>query len=602
MKFNTKKKLIWYFLKGSRRYFVMSALFAALVALLDMISPRIISFTVDSVIGNKAPSVPAFVMHIISAAGGMDMLRRYPVMVAAAAAATGALAAAARYLFRMMNALGSETMVRRMRDELFSHILTLPYTWLGENSTGDIIQRCTSDVQTVKRFISENMTSLIRTLFLITMALSFMAGLNRTVMFASAVYIPVIIFYSLFFYSKIGSAFEKADEEEGILSTIAQENLTGVRVVRAFGRESYERERFEKQNEKYTGHWVWLIRLLSAFWASGDVLTGAQTLTVIVTGAFFCVRGSLTAGDYIALVSYTIMLAWPVRSLGRVISELSKAGIAIERLRYIMDSEPERDREGCIEPPMDRDIVFDHVSFGYDKTGGEVLRDVSFSVPAGSTLGILGGTGSGKSTLMYLLERLYELPEGGGSITIGGVDIRNIRASYLRTNIGMVLQEPFLFSRKLSENIGIAAGTSDLKRIRRAAKAAKIDDAIESFTAGYDTFVGERGVTLSGGQKQRTAIAQMLIRESPVMIFDDSLSAVDAETDLQIRRALRERTGCATVILIAHRITTLMKADNIIVLDKGRIIQQGTHEKLLSEDGMYRKIYDLQSAGAEAEA
>ena len=248
---------------------------------------------------------------------------------------------------------------------------------------------------------------------------------------------------------------------------------------------------------------------------------------------------------------------------------------------------------------MDRDITFENVTYAYANAPSPVLKNVSLTIPAGSTFGILGGTGSGKSTLMYLLDHLYDLGPEGGKITVGGVDIANIKKDYLRRNIGMVLQEPFLFSRTLSENIGITGHEKNMDDIRRAAKIASIDDAIESFTAGYDTFVGERGVTLSGGQKQRTAIAQMLISKPPIMIFDDSLSAVDAETDMKIRHAIQENTGSSTVILIAHRITTLMNADHIIVLDKGRIREQGTHEELLAQNGLYRRIYDLQTAGID---
>jgi ATP-binding cassette subfamily B protein len=280
---------------------------------------------------------------------------------------------------------------------------------------------------------------------------------------------------------------------------------------------------------------------------------------------------------------------------------MSKAGISIERLRYIMNSEPETDRENPQRPPMDRDIAFEDVSFSYENASGPAIRNLTLTIPAGSTLGILGGTGSGKSTLMYLLDRLYDIKPGNGRITIGGVDIADIDRQYLHKNIGMVLQEPFLFSRTLAENIGIAGNEPDIEAIRHAAKLAGIDDTIESFTAGYDTFVGERGVTLSGGQKQRTAIAQMLLRKPPIMVFDDSLSAVDAETDMKIRRAIRENTGSSTVILIAHRITTIMNADHIIVLDQGRIREQGTHEELLERGGLYRRIYELQTAGIDVE-
>jgi ATP-binding cassette subfamily B protein len=602
MKKNTNAGLLLYFLRGSRRYFLLSVCFAVLASLFDMLGPKLISFTVDSVIGTQAPSLPRPAAAAVEALGGMAFLRAHLITMALAAALVGALAALCRYCFRALNARGAETLVMRMRDGLFSRILHLPYAWHGENNAGDIIQRCTSDVQTVKRFVAEQLTALVRTLILLAMAVAFMAGISVPVTLASAAFIPIVVGYSVFFYARIGSSFERADEEEGKLSAIAQENLTGVRVVRAFGRERYERDRFAQQNETYTAFWVRLIRLLSAFWASGDVLTGAQNLTVVVLGAALTVRGAISTGDYIALVSYNVMLSWPIRTLGRVISEMSKAGISIGRLRHIMAAEPERDRPGALTPPLDGDIVFDHVSFSYGSAADEVLHDVSFTVPAGSTLGILGGTGSGKSTLMYLLARLYELPPAQGRITIGGTDIADIRASWLRSKIGLVLQEPFLFSRTLSENIAIASEQADLQRVRGAAKTARIDDVIETFTRGYDTFVGERGVTLSGGQKQRTAIAQMLIRRPQIMVFDDSLSAVDAETDQQIRRNLaalrREGEARSTAILISHRITTLMHADRIVVLEHGRVREAGTHEELLALGGLYRRVYDLQTAEA----
>lgn len=368
------------------------------------------------------------------------------------------------------------------------------------------------------------------------------------------------------------------------------------------------------------------MRLLSAFWASGDLISGLQMVTVTVVGAYFSVAGTLSAGDFIAFVAYTLMLAWPVRALGRVIADLSKAGISIGRILDIMNAPVEADKDKTNDAPMTGDICFDHVSFGYENCGNQaqnssednneinqhsgVLHDVSFTIPAGSTVGILGGTGSGKSTLMYLLDRLYDLPGTCGHITVGGVDIADRSAEFVRKNIGMVLQEPFLFSGTIAGNIAIADGEENgdipnsdnekaisarMQKVRAAARIASLDEAVEKFPEGYDTFVGERGVTISGGQKQRTAIAQMLVRHAPVMVFDDSLSAVDAETDSKIRHALESKTGDSTVIYIAHRITTLMNADKIIVLDHGRVAEQGTHEELLAAGGIYRKIYDLQT-------
>ena len=474
----------------------------------------------------------------------MELLRRQPVLIAVSVIAVALTGAVFRFCFRYFNEVAAERFVKRIRDELFAKILRLPYAWHGANSTGDIIQRCTSDVETVKVFISEQLTSLIRVVVLIAMAIRFMWMIDPFMTGIASIFIPVVIGYSLFFYAKIGDAFEKADTEEGRLSAIAQEYLTGVRVVRAFGRERFERERFEKQNDYYTGFWIRLMRILSLNWVTGDVMTGLQYLIVNIMGAVFCVRGTITAGQFIAFVSYNSLLIWPVRSLGRVISEISKAGISIERILYIMNAEEETEPEGALRPPMDRDIRFEHVSFGYGGDSGEALTDVSLEIPAGATVGILGGTGSGKC----------------GRIMIGDTDLSDISNSYVRSQIGMVLQEPFLFSRSIEDNIAITSRSYRREDVRRASKTADLLEAVDRFPSGFETFVGERGVTLSGGQKQRTAIARMLIRKCPVMIFDDSLSAVDAETDARIRAALRK----------------------------------DTHEELLALGGIYRRIYDLQ--------
>lgn len=595
--FESSFALIRYFLQGSIFLFLISMIFAAVVSFLDMVLPRMISFTVDSVIGEMDPDLPQPVLFLLERLGGIPLLRERPWVLAAAVILVALAGAMFRFLFRYMNEVGAERFVKRMRDSLYRKVMHLPYAWHGENSTGDIIQRCTSDVETIKVFVSEQLTSLVRVIVLIALAVGFMAEIDRRMTLFASLFIPVIVGYSLFFYSRIGGAFEKADVEEGKLSAIVQENLTGVRVVRAFGREQYERGRFREQNERYTGFWIHLMKILTYNWVAGDLLTLSQYLLVIVMGTLYCVNDRITAGQFIAFVSYNSLLTWPVRSLGRVISEMSKANISLERLRYIMNSQEEQDPPEAVRPPMNRDIVFDHVSYSYANAAGEALRDVSFTIPAGTTVGILGGTGSGKSTLMYLLEKLYEIPEGSGQITIGGVDIRQIDSSYLREQIGMVLQEPYLFSRSLEENIRIAAEEKTREPVMRAARTADLLETVNRFPSGFETFVGERGVTLSGGQKQRTAIAQMLIRECPVMIFDDSLSAVDAETDARIREALRRETGDSTVILIAHRITTIMHADQILVMDHGEVAERGTHEELLEQGGIYRRIYDLQLAG-----
>ncbi len=588
----TKISLILDFLKGSKHFFAISILSAMVVTALDMLSPQLIRNTVDCVIGSEELKLPGFVVGWIEKTGGVEYLREHIWLIGCVIVAIALVTAVFRYLNMLFNAKGAESLVENMRNKLFAHIQRLPFSWHMKNQTGDIIQRCTSDVDMIKNFISEQLTSIFRVVILITMSLVFMFSMNVKLALVAMCSIPVIIGYSTYFHSHIRERFTECDENEGVLSTIAQENLTGVRVVRAFGREKFEKDRFEKQNNIYTDAWMKLCKVLALFWGAGDLMSGLQIMLVVILGAVFAVNGEMSAGDYIAFISYNGMLTWPVRSLGRMISEMSKAGVSIERIRYIMNSEAEADKPDAVTPDMRGDIEFKNVSFSYGEA--PILQNISFKIPKGTTFGILGSTGSGKSTLMYLLNRLYDLPAENGQITIGGVDVADMKGEWVRSHIGMVLQEPFLFSRTIAENIGITKKEMSLSQIRRAAAIACVDEAISEFTKGYDTVVGERGVTLSGGQKQRTAIARMLTQETPIMVFDDSLSAVDADTDARIRQELRGNLGSSTVILIAHRVTTLMQADCIMVMDKGKIIEMGTHQELMNNNETYRKIYDMQ--------
>ena len=602
---NQKKKsnaaLILDFLRGSKRFFAVAILSAAINSLAEMINPQIIRIALDQVIGGRpADSLAEPVRALVGRVGGFAYLRENLWILAIAIVCVAFFGVVGQYLFRVCNTKGAETLVKTMRDRLYAHIARLPFGWHMKNRTGDIIQRCTSDIDTLKRFVAEQLTSLFRITILLILSLSFMLSMNPLLTLIAFLPMPFIIIYSLRFHKKIGKGFLDCDENEGKLSAMAQENLTGVRVVRAFGRERYEKDRFEAHNEYYTGLWVKLSRVMSTYWSSADVFSGLQVMLIVVFGAIFCLNDRMIPGEYVAFLSYNQMLVWPIRMLGRMISEMSKAGVSIDRIAYIMNSGEEQDEPGAVDADMTGDVRFEHVNFGYENSP-QMLFDIDFTIPAGTTLGILGGTGSGKSTMMALLDKLYTVEPEKGRITIGGVDIRQIRTEHLRRNIGMVLQEPYLFSRTLEENIAITRPELSREEVREAASAACLDETIESFAKGYETFVGERGVTLSGGQKQRAAIARTLTQHTPIMIFDDSLSAVDTETDAKIRAALQKRFGTATVILISHRITTLSKADQILVLDKGRIAERGSHDQLKSAGGIYQKIYEIQSgAGEEA--
>ena len=589
----SQTKLLLQFLEGSKLLFVLSILSSALMTLVDMLNPQIIRGTIDNAIGGKESQFPEWVNSVVEDLGGFSHIGQNLWIPALAIACLGLIRVAAQFGTTMLNTAGSEVLVKNMRDTLFSHISRLPYAWHMKNSTGDIIQRCTTDVDRMRTFVAEQLTTVFRITILIAMSLYFMFSMNVKMAIIATVPIPIILAYSVIFRKEMHTGFKECDENEGLVSNIVQENLTGVRVVRAFANEKLEKERFKKQNDYYCSLWVHMGHVIGKFFSIQDILCGLQILLVTVFGAVLAVKGEMTSGEYVAFVSYNGMLSFPIRRLGRMLSEMAKAGVSLDRLAYIMDSEEEHDRPGAADYDMTGDIRFEGITFCYEE-GHDILKDINIEVPAGSTLGILGGTGSGKSTLMLLLDKLYDIPEGRGRITIGGVDIRDIRTQHLRKNIAMVLQEPYLFSRSLKDNIGIANEHLQLKDIERAAEAACLTEAIEGFTEGYDTFVGERGVTLSGGQKQRTAIARALTQDAPIMILDDSLSAVDNKTDARIRASLEERFGTATIIIISHRITTLSKADKVVVLDNGRITEQGTPEELKTAGGIYQKIYEIQ--------
>lgn len=596
-------ELIMRFLKGNIHFFVLTFLFAMANTALNSLTPQIVRVTVDSIIGGEDWELPAWLVNLLHLEMARNEAGKALLLAGAGIIITAVTAGIFNYFSKMNLAKGSESFVKDLRDALYAHTQRLPFAWHVRHQTGEIIQRCTSDVETVKNFVCNQMVEMFRIVFLIVLYLGIMFSMNVKISLIALVFIPVVVSYSYFFYSRTAKRFLAADEAEGILSSTVQENLTGVRVVRAFGREKFEMERFDEKNEAFCESWLSLGKLMSAYWGLGDLVTGLQIMAVLCVGITCTVHGEITLGGFLAFITYNSTLIWPVRSMGRILSDMSKAGVSIDRLAYILDAEPEEDPADAVKPPMNRDICFDHVSFDYGN-GQPVLRDVNCTIPAGKTFAVLGGTGSGKSTLIHLLNRLYDIPADCGRITIGGVDIAGIERGYLRKNIGMVLQEPFLYSRTIAENIAIALDASQdkMRDIRKATRIACVDEAIENFHHGYDTIVGERGVTLSGGQKQRVAIARTLMQQAPILIFDDSLSAVDAETDAKIREALKEEMGRATVILISHRITTLMQADCILVLDDGKVAQMGTHEELIAQEGIYRAIYDIQMNSEDREA
>lgn len=591
---NRKVRLVREFMKGSGLKYG-GAVFAVVVTVtVGFITPLLLEETIDAVIGRARPlRLPGFLGTWVESMGGVDFLVKHLWMMAGAIFALNLISGVFQYLRGRWMAEASESIAKNMRDKLYNHLQQLPYDEHVKAATGDWIQRCTSDVETIRRFLSGQIVEIFRSVLMIAVALTIMLGKNLRMTLASMVLVPVLFAFAWLFFNFVRKWFQESDEAEGRMSAVLQENLTGVRVVRAFGRQRYEVEKFSKANDELRDKTYRLADLLAVYWSGSDLISMLQTAIVLIYGIFLAASGELRVGEMTVFVSYISMLLWPIRQLGRILSDMGKSLVSFDRIDDILRKQPETDAPDATEPPLNRDISFEHVGFEYDASN-PVLVDVDFHVKAGQTVAILGATGSGKSTLMLLLQRLYDIQRG--DIKIGGVSIGKIRKPYLRSRIGLVLQEPFLYSRTVRDNVRIAMPEASDELVFEAASTAAAHGFIEEFENGYDTVVGERGVTLSGGQKQRVAIARTLIKDSDILVFDDSLSAVDTETDKAIRQALKERRGSATTFIISHRLTTLSEADVIVVLEAGRIAQMGTHEELIHQEGLYRRIYQIQGA------
>ena len=501
------------------------------------------------------------------------------------------------FLSGRLAAYTAEGITRRLRDFLFDHIQRLSFSYHATTPTGDLIERVTSDVDALRRFFSEQGIGMGRIILLFVINFIAILNLNVKLGLVSVVVIPFILIVSLWFFKKVTKAYEEYQAQEAILSTTLQENLTGVRVVKAFARQDYEKSKFEKDNwAKYLKGKI-LLLMHSLFWPLSDIVLGFQMLFGFVYAARMALNGEITVGMYLAYVGLVVWLIWPIRNLGRIIVSASTGLVSYGRLMEVVKQAREPLFDGRVQPtgPVRGEIVFDDVSFMYSDGKSNALKNISFHVKPGQAIALLGSTGSGKSSLVNLLPRFHEYT--GGRILLDGVELKDYSRSYLRKQIGIVEQEPFLFSRSIRENITYGVGRDvSQEEVERAAKAAAVHDVILSFPDSYDTLVGEKGVTLSGGQKQRVTIARTLLKNPRILILDDSTSSVDTETEAAIRDALNELMENRTTFIIAHRIQSVMIADLILVLDKGEIIQMGTHEELVSQmDGMYRRIYDIQT-------
>jgi ATP-binding cassette subfamily B protein len=567
---------IWRLMTGFRLPYFWANVSLGVAAVARTGSYLLLGRFVDTVLGNEAqagllPVLAAAFVGLALVQGGFTFL-------------SGKLAAQT-----------AEGIVRRLRNYLFDHIQRLSFTYHDRTPTGELIQRSTSDVEAVRRFFADQAIGVGRIVLLFVVNFAALVTINGQLALLSILVVPLVLVTSVLFFRRISVAYEAFQQQDAVLSTTLQENLTGVRVVKAFARQGYERDKFEGDNWEKFLRGRRLLTMHALFWPVSDILCGFQMLGGLLTGALMAIDGAITVGDYLAYAGMVLWIIWPLRNLGRFIVQMSTGLVSFGRVVEVIRQDREPLDEGSYLPAGDirGEVAFHDVGFAYD--GDErVLKGITFRCKPGQTVALLGLTGSGKTTLVNLLPRFYDYTSG--SLTLDGMELREIPRHLLRQQIGIVEQEPFLFSRTVRENItyGVGRDVTD-EEAEAAARIAAIHDTVLTFPQDYDTLVGEKGVTLSGGQKQRVAIARTLLRDPAILILDDATSSVDTETEAEIRAAMERLREGRTTFIIAHRIQSIMDADLILVLDRGRIVQRGVHEELMQEEGIYRRIYEMQA-------
>ena len=640
--------MMWRIAAGQRLRYGSAGLAIALATAFTFVVPLVGRATIDGAIsranddgkpggaGEAVAVADDNVQPIVDWMGGGDQVRDNLWIAALAILGLTALAGVFTYLKGRWSNAASERICQNLRDRLCDHLQRLPCAYHDKADTGDLVQRCTSDVETLRLFLSVQVVEIANALIILSVVIPMMLMLDVSMTLVSLSLVPLIVFFAVAFFVKVKHRFKAVDEAEGRMTTVLQENLTGIRVVRAFARQDFERDKFAKPTAEYRDRGFHLIRLLAWYWTTSDLFCLAQLVVALGMGAFWVSQGDMTVGTLYAFLAYLQLMLWPVRHMGRVLTDMGKATVAMGRMQEIL-SEQEEDAMGgwgkgyaCpsdttvdtgsaepvarrafatgTRPPDNRPrareadalpasfagrLSVRDLSFAYDG-GRDVLSDVNLTVEPGTSLAILGPSGAGKSTLLYLMLRLYEFDRG--VIELDGHDIRDLPRDVVRRQFGVVMQEPFLFSKSLGDNIRFGRSSAGDEQVTAAAEAACIHDAISAMTGGYETVIGERGVNLSGGQRQRVAIARALVKQPPVLVLDDALSAVDSRTEGLILEAVRRRKGRQTTVMVAHRLSAAMHADQIVVLDGGRIVQRGTHDDLTQVDGMYRDLWRIQSS------
>jgi ATP-binding cassette, subfamily B, bacterial len=586
--------LLWKQMRGFRGKYAWAIAALFVFTAINYLTPLIASATIDFALSHK-PDESRLTAWIIGLMGGADFVKERLWFPALLMVLLTIVAGGFSYLKGRFAAEASDGIARRLKDRLYDHLQRLPAKYHDRAETGDLIQRCTSDVETLRMALASQVVEVSNAVLLLLTALPIMILLDGRMTLVSFALIGPIIVFGYVYIGKVKHLFAEVAESEGQVTRVVQENLTGLRVVRAFARQDFEIAKFAGPNKLYRDRSLTLLRLMSWYWSTSDLIVLIQQGIVLFTGAYFISQGTLTVGTLFAFIMFLNMLLWPVRQMGRTLTDLGKSVVALNRMGEILSEPEESAPQTPANPvsPVAGKIEVTDLVFGHGEENA-AINGISFTVEPGETLAILGPSGSGKSTIMHLLLRLYDY--ASGSIKFDGHELGDLDRQWVRSQFSVVMQEPFLFSKTIGDNIRLGRGAAANDEISEAARLADIHDTISGFPSGYSTLVGERGVTLSGGQRQRVALARALLQDTPVLLLDDALSAVDAETESTILEALRSRHGRRTTLVIAHRLSTLAHADKVIVLEKGKIIQHGTHAELAEQDGLYRRLWTIQNA------
>lgn len=504
------------------------------------------------------------------------------------------------FLASIISAYSTENAIKNLRDKMFRHIQLLPITIFGKIPSAEMIQRSTGDVDTVRKFISNQVVEVIRLTAIFVAAFFMMVSVHTLYAFISIALIPFIVITAYLFFKKEGKVWEEHEMEQDKLTAIVKQNLTGIRVVKAFAKEEFEIDKFERQNQKKLKVGLKHVYLHQNFWTFSDLLINIQITLSLLAGAYFTLYQEISVGEFVSFFTYCVVVTWPMRQVGRIVSEMGMAVVAMQRMTEILDAEEEDYKGSEPQGGIRGEIEFQEVTFRYDRKKEEyALRQVSFKINAGEQIAFMGPAGSGKTTVIELLARFYE-PESG-SIFLDGKPLTSYSKTYLRKSLGIVHQKPFLFSTTIKQNMAFANKEADEETIQAAAAASTVSDFAAKMPDGLNTIIGENGVTLSGGQKQRVSLARTLLQQPSILVLDDATSSVDTETEHFIQNALLQYFKDKTSIIIAHRLTSLQFADRIMVFEEGKMIEEGSQASLLKkDDGFFKQVYDIQSSIEDA--